>query len=125
VHGGVFPRNKKILEIMPYYRMWDRELIFTAIKNAKPNEKYATEYEEVFVGHTTTRFFNSPIPIHVGNVWNLDTGAGEWEGKLTIMNVDTKEFWQSDFLKNIYPEETKQRIEEFNNKKKRILQKGW
>ena len=28
-------------------------------------------------------------------VWDLDTGGG-YEGKLTIMNVHTKEYWQSD-----------------------------
>ncbi|MBM3246586.1 MAG: hypothetical protein FJZ13_04585, partial [Candidatus Omnitrophica bacterium] len=39
--------------------------------------------------------YNTLQPIHVCNVWNIDTGAG-WSGKLTIMDVDTKEYWQSD-----------------------------
>jgi serine/threonine protein phosphatase 1 len=34
-------------------------------------------------------------------VWNIDTGAG-WSGKLTIMNVDTKEYWQSDLISELY-----------------------
>lgn len=38
------------------------------------------------------------------NVWNIDTGAG-WSGKLTIMDIDTKEYWQSDFVKELYPDE--------------------
>ena len=38
------------------------------------------------------------------NVWNLDTGGG-WLGKLTIMDIDTKQFWQSDFVYELYPEE--------------------
>ena len=29
------------------------------------------------------------------NVWNLDTGAG-YGYKLTIMDIDTKQYWQSD-----------------------------
>jgi hypothetical protein len=29
-------------------------------------------------------------------------GAGNW-GKLTIMNVATKEFWQSDPMQEMYP----------------------
>ena len=36
------------------------------------------------------------------NVWNLDTGAGFY-GKLTILDIETKEFWQSDVVKAIYP----------------------
>ena len=38
------------------------------------------------------------------NIWNLDTGAG-FEGKLTIMNVDTKEYYQSDKLTTLYTNE--------------------
>jgi len=33
----------------------------------------------------------------------MDTGAG-WSGKLTIMDIDTNEFWQSDVVKDLYPE---------------------
>ncbi|MEK6563466.1 MAG: hypothetical protein AABZ65_00350 [Candidatus Omnitrophota bacterium] len=40
-------------------------------------------------------------PIHVCNVWNIDTGAG-WSGKLTIIDVDTKEYWQSDLTPDLY-----------------------
>ncbi len=36
-------------------------------------------------------------------IWNLDTGAG-WEGKLTVMNVDTKEYYQSDPVEDLYKE---------------------
>ncbi len=32
------------------------------------------------------------------NVYNLDTGAGG-TGRLTIMEVATKQFWQSDPIK--------------------------
>lgn len=33
-------------------------------------------------------------PIKIGKLYCLDTGAG-WDGKLTIMDIDTDEFWQS------------------------------
>jgi serine/threonine protein phosphatase 1 len=36
-------------------------------------------------------------------IWNLDTGAG-WFGKMTIMDVKTKGFWQSDIALDLYPE---------------------
>ncbi len=47
------------------------------------------------VGKTT-------LPMHVCNIWNLDTGGG-WYGKLTIMNLQTKEYWQSDYVQDLYP----------------------
>ena len=57
--------------------------------------------KDIFVGHTTTEIYNTLQPIHVCNVWNIDTGAG-WSGKLTIMDIDTKEYWQSDLSKDLY-----------------------
>ena len=42
--------------------------------------------------------------MHRCNVWNLDTGGG-YEGRLTIMDIDTKEFWQSDFVNTLYSDE--------------------
>ncbi|ULT39931.1 hypothetical protein KRR40_34415 [Niabella defluvii] len=42
-------------------------------------------------------------PLNAFNIWNLDTGAGS-SGRLTIMDVDTKEYWQSDPLNELYPE---------------------
>ena len=34
----------------------------------------------------------------------MDTGAG-WHGLLSAMDIDTKEIWQSDIVKRIYPDE--------------------
>jgi len=34
----------------------------------------------------------------------MDTGAG-WNGRLTIMNTDTKEYFQSDKVNDLYPNE--------------------
>jgi len=38
------------------------------------------------------------------NVWNVDTGAAFY-GKLTAMDIDTKKFWQSDPVQQLYPNE--------------------
>jgi serine/threonine protein phosphatase 1 len=73
----------------PFVLMWDRDLIHTAIT------RKIKGFKHVFVGHTTTQFFNyitTPITNH--NVTMLDTGAG-WDGRLTIMDIETKEYWQS------------------------------
>lgn len=92
VHGGFNP-------IIPIYRnktdflTWDRTLIDYA------KEHIIAQFSEVFIGHTTTQLFKTDKPVHLHNLWMLDTGAG-WNGKLTIMDVDTKEYWQS---KTQYP----------------------
>ena len=43
-------------------------------------------------------------PYMASGVWNIDTGAA-FKNPLTIMDVDTKEFWQSDILPSLYPDE--------------------
>jgi serine/threonine protein phosphatase 1 len=90
---------------------WDRTLLknAAAIKtfDEKGIEDYnkrvknaLDEFKEVYIGHTA---INNFLPENHRNLWNIDTGAG-WDGKLTIMDVDTKEFWQSDLTPELYPE---------------------
>lgn len=97
--------------------MWDRHLFETACQYENHNLLHPTEknlhfreFREIFIGHTSTlsvgwRFKKDTLPLHVSNLWNLDTGAG-WNGKLTIMNVDTKEYWQSEKVKDLYKNES-------------------
>jgi len=33
-------------------------------------------------------------PLKIGNLYCLDTGSG-WDGRLTVMDIDSEEFWQS------------------------------
>jgi serine/threonine protein phosphatase 1 len=60
---------------------------------------FDTNFNKVFIGHTPTNYNNSDTkPVKASNVWNLDQGAAY--GKLlTIMNVDTEEYWQSKLTK--------------------------
>lgn len=52
--------------------------------------------KSIFIGHIQTSKKHPDLkPVCKGNVWNLDQGAAR-NGKLTIMQVDTKEYWQSD-----------------------------
>jgi len=101
VHGGFNPdislksHNARTL-------VWDRTLLDMAWKKQINGHKCQLgKYKDIFIGHTTTELYNTLQPIHACNVWNLDTGAG-WSGKLTIMDVDTKEYWQSDLSKDLY-----------------------
>lgn len=61
-------------------------------------------YKEIFIGHTPTTNFNFNEPTQAVNVWNIDTGAA-FKGKISVINVDTKVFYQSDPLPSLYPNE--------------------
>ena len=89
VHGGFNPKIP-IGKQKPEFLMWDRDLIKYAREHVVPN------YDKVFVGHTHTSYINKKdLPVKRNNLWALDTGAG-WSGRLTIMNIDTEQYWQSD-----------------------------
>jgi serine/threonine protein phosphatase 1 len=66
--------------------------------------KRLTLYNEIYIGHTPVTKIGETTPIQMANVWNVDTGAA-FLGPLTILDVDTKEFWQSDPLPELYPNE--------------------
>lgn len=38
------------------------------------------------------------------NIWNIDTGAA-FTGKLSLLDIDSKQYWQSDALASLYPGE--------------------
>lgn len=61
-------------------------------------------YKEIYLGHTPTTNYGKEQPMCAINVWNVDTGAA-FNGRLTALNVDTKAFFQSDILRNLYPDE--------------------
>ncbi len=61
-------------------------------------------YNEVYIGHTPTINYNCFEPMLAVNVWNVDTGAA-FTGRLTAMNINTKEIFQSDLLPSLYPNE--------------------
>ena len=101
VHGGI-KINSKVENNGAQDMVWDRNLITTAWKNLKAgkNQKL-TPYKEVWIGHTSTWAFGTGTPIIGTDVIDIDTGGG-YEGKLTIMDLDTKEWWQSDVASDIY-----------------------
>jgi serine/threonine protein phosphatase 1 len=43
-------------------------------------------------------------PIQAQNVWNVDTGAA-FKGRLTALDIVSKEYWQSDPVWKLYPNE--------------------
>ena len=101
VHGGI-GINTKVEDNCAQDIMWDRELITTAWKNKKNGiDKKLTSYKEVWLGHTSTWAFGTGLPLICGGIIDIDTGGG-YEGKLTIMDLETKEYWQSDVAEELY-----------------------
>ncbi len=90
------------------FLVWDRNLMNEAYIKHQLDPLYRFgPYREIFIGHTPTQVFHSLKPMHMCNLWAMDTGAG-WTGKLTIMDVDSKKFWQSDLATDLYKENGRQ-----------------
>jgi len=61
-------------------------------------------FKEIYIGHTPVTRMGSTRPLHFANLWNIDTGAA-FKGPLSIMDIDTKEVWQSQPVYQLYPYE--------------------
>ena len=61
-------------------------------------------FNEIYIGHTPTINFGSYEPMNAKNVWNIDTGAAFF-GRLSCIDIDTKEVFQSDAVQSFYPNE--------------------
>ena len=101
VHAGFNP-DVPLEKNDSHLLVWDRDLFDKAWKkHLSGQEEQIGKYEDIFIGHTTTEFYNTLKPTHACNIWDIDTGAG-WSGKLTMIDVDTKEYWQSDLTSDLY-----------------------
>ncbi|WP_294212495.1 metallophosphoesterase family protein [uncultured Chryseobacterium sp.] len=112
IHAGYSSMHGPDKEVYSTNYRWDRTLWETAVamdkklsRNSILYPKRLLLYKEIFIGHTPTLHLESKEPLHRANIWNIDTGAG-FTGSLTIMDIHTKEFWQSDPLPELYPDET-------------------
>ncbi|MEE1947259.1 metallophosphoesterase [Pedobacter sp. KR3-3] len=106
VHGG-FKREIPFYKQRPVDYYWDRTLWEDALqlKNSRANLKTISRFPEIYIGHTPTTDRGKDTPQQALNVTNMDTGAGH-SGRLSIMDVDTREYWQSDPLPELYAPNT-------------------
>ena len=116
IHGG-FDRKFKLEEQDEFDFWWDRELWKQALSfqsmvdgmsaedilREKPKFNMVESFEHIYIGHTSTQFQGVNIPMTCANITNMDTGGG-WHGFVSIQDVDTGEFWQSDSGKELYPD---------------------
>lgn len=111
IHAG-FTNLKGIeFEFFKPLFYWDRtlwEMVLSLDENIPfESELYPNRlkiYSEIYIGHTPTTKINQTIPINKACVWNIDTGAA-FTGPLTILDINSKEYWQSEPLPFLYPNE--------------------
>ncbi|MCD6068603.1 MAG: pphA2 [Bacteroidetes bacterium] len=111
IHAGFSSMHGPGKEIYASNYSWDRTLWEAAVAMDKTLAKGSPLYpkrlklfDEIYIGHTPTTDLGCGTPMNCANVWNVDTGAA-FKGKLTVLDIDTKEYWQSDPLKDLYPDE--------------------
>lgn len=93
MHGGYRAGLKTVEDEDPEVLMWDRELIARMYSGL-----IIGAWDRIFVGHTSTQYYDSLEPCRFGKLIMMDTGAG-WSGKLSIMDIDTEQVWQSELQK--------------------------
>ena len=111
IHGGFANHRGPQHEYYPHLMSWDRSLWETACAidpKLKPEDiRYPNRlrmFKEIYIGHTPVTRIGRDTPTNFANVWNIDTGAA-FKGSLSILNIDTKEYWQSTAVHELYPEE--------------------
>ncbi|MDO9373474.1 MAG: metallophosphoesterase [Bacteroidota bacterium] len=111
IHAGFSSLHGPYKEHYSSNYSWDRTLWEMALCMDSRIQKDSIQYpkrlklfSEIYIGHTPTLHYDSFEPMNAVNVWNLDTGAA-FNGRLSILDVTSKKFWQSDIVQNLYPEE--------------------
>lgn len=99
IHGGFNP-SLRLEQHDPEDLMWDRDIALAVMKG---ETGLGYDNFNIFLGHTSTSSVTIDGPVNSDNIWLIDQGGG-FEGKLTIMDVETKEFWQSDKVSDLYPD---------------------
>ncbi|MDR2227846.1 MAG: metallophosphoesterase [Flavobacteriaceae bacterium] len=111
IHAGYSSMHGPEKEMHSSNYRWDRTLWETAVALDTRIEKSSVQYpkrlllfSEIFIGHTPTLHLGVSHPLNKANIWNVDTGAA-FTGAVSIMDINTKDFWQSELLPDLYPDE--------------------
>jgi len=107
VHGG-FDTDIDLDKHGLTHLIWDRDLMYEAIHKeamhkAHGHEAKISKYDKIFIGHTPTLNWDDvKVPITKCELTLIDTGASYY-GPLTLMDIDSMKFWQSDPVNTFYP----------------------
>lgn len=111
VHAGFANLHGPEYEYYKNTVYWDRTLwemaLATDTRLVKSDPKYPERlklFKEIYIGHTPTNRFGKHKPMQAQNVFNIDTAAA-YRGPLTIFDVDSKDYWQSTPVIELYPGE--------------------
>jgi len=111
LHAGFTNVKGVAHEYFPKTFYWDRtlwELALSLNPTLQEEHQYYPKrllhYNEIFIGHTPVTRLGKITPQRAANVWNIDTGAA-FMGPLSVIDVDSKEIWQSESVHTFYPEE--------------------
>jgi serine/threonine protein phosphatase 1 len=111
VHAGFMNQHGPQNEYYPNLVYWDRTLwemvCALDINISEDDDRYPKRlklFKEIYIGHTPVTRFGFNKPANFANVWNLDTGAA-FKGKISMLDIETKEIWLSDFVFKLYPNE--------------------
>ncbi len=111
IHAGFASMHGPAKEHYVTNYSWDRTLWEMALvvdarieRSSKRYPKRLKLFHEIYIGHTPTLNYDVDIPMSACNVWNVDTGAG-FLGKLSALDADNKQVWQSDRVTALYPGE--------------------
>lgn len=111
LHAGFTNQHGPQNEYYSNMVYWDRTLwemvCAMDLDISQDDDKYPKRlklFKEIYIGHTPVTRVGFNKPANFANVWNVDTGAA-FRGKLSMLDVDSKEIWQSDSVFKLYPNE--------------------
>lgn len=111
IHAGFTSTHGPAYERFEPSLYWDRSFWELALavdpripKDSLRYPKRLALFHEVYIGHTPSVNYGEDMPMIAANVHNIDTGAA-FMGKISAMNIDTKQVWQSDRVQGMYPDE--------------------
>ena len=87
--------------------LWERDIINLAYKNRWYDTYiYGSSFDEIYLGHTMVQHFDYKYcdPQKWGNVYAMDTGSCR-TGCISMMDIDTKDVYQSEPSCTYYPNE--------------------
>ena len=111
LHAGFTNQHGPQYEHYANMVYWDRTLwemacaLDTSIsENHDRYPKRLRLFKEIYIGHTPVTRVGFEKPANFANVWNVDTGAA-FKGRISMLDIYSKEIWQSDPVHLFYPDE--------------------
>jgi serine/threonine protein phosphatase 1 len=112
LHAGFANMHGPASEFHANTVYWDRtlwEMVLAMDTSLTPSDHIYPDrlklFNEIYIGHTPTTRIGETKPMNLANLWNIDTGAA-FKGPISLVDIESKEVWQSDPVHELYPQET-------------------